>query len=443
MLIDGYGKLRLFHQAVLWLVALALIALLSSRVTHAQFSDGAITVTVPSPGAASPSTSRTPPKAEAKPPKRVQKRKKRVRKRTVRRTAPRKNTSTAADKLKIAVLVNDDPITVYEINQRAALLAGSTGLRAKAQANFQALIKRKSTNERLRAILKRTIDEHRDRGRKYVLAVFERRKRAFALSLQKQALRQARQRVLPSLRRKATNELIDERLKLQAARNAKVQVTKAQLDNVMKGIASRNKMSMKAFEQQLRRQGTDMYAMRSRIKAQISWQRLISAKFGRLVDINQKTIDEAIVGGSNAGKVSLQLKRLLFKLPPKINQKIIAQRMVDAERVRGRFSSCSDIRQLAFGTKDVVFQDLGFRVATSVPEPTRTLLLNSADGSMVPPITSREGIELYAVCGRRSGAKSFAARAAAERNLRSNKAEVYGRKYLSDLRRDAHIERRL
>lgn len=441
MLVDGLKRFRLVPQTLLWLMAFAITALLSGKAAHAQFSDGAITVTVPSPGAGSSAAPRKTPKAT--PPKQVEKRTKRVRRRTARRSAPRKSASTAADKLKIAVLVNDDPITMYEIDQRAALLAGSSGLRAKAQANFQAMIKRKSTNERLRAILKRTIDEHRDRGRQHVMAVFERRKRAFALAMQKSAVQQARQSVLPGLRRKATEELIDERLKLQAASNAKVQVSKAQLDNVMKGIASRNKLSMKAFEDQLRRQGTDIYAMRSRIKAQISWQRLISAKFGRLVDVSQKTIDEAIGGGSNAEKVSLHLKRLVFKLPNNINQKIVAQRMVDAEKVRGQFTGCENIRQIAFGTKEVVFQDLGYMVATSVPEPTRTLLLNSADGSMVPPVTSREGIELYAVCARRSGVKSFAARDAAERNLRNNQAEIYGRKYLSDLRRDAHIERRL
>ena len=90
----------------------------------------------------------------------------------------------------------------------------------------------------------------------------------------------------------------------------------------------------------------------------------------------------------------------------------------------------------------MVFQDLGYKISTTVAEPTRSLLINLRDGEMAPPVTTEDGVALYAVCGRRSGSDSFEARAAAEREIRQKGTQLYARKYLSDLRRDAHIEYR-
>ncbi len=404
---------------------------------HAQFSDGAVIVTVPSdpePEASTRPKSKPKPAAKPAPRKRAS--------RSARRAPPRARPTPRASQVKIAVLVNDDPITQYDISQRASLLAGQAAVGQKAKANFQSLIKRKSTNERLRAILKETIDANRGRSREQVLKAFEKRKRAYARSLQEQAVKMARSSVLPGLKRKAIDELIDERLKLQAAKQAKVLIGDSEVDRVLSGIAKRNNLSLSAFKAQLRRQGGDINAMRARIRASMSWMRLVNAKFGRLVDINQKAIDESVSIGSSADKVSLHLHRLVFKLPAKIDQRTMAQRMLEAEQLRGQFSGCQTTRTLAKGARNVVFQDLGYKVATAVAEPTRSLLLNSRDGEMAPPVATPDGVTLYAVCARRSGAKSLAARDAARRNLQQKGTEIYARKYLSDLRREAHIEYR-
>ena len=58
----------------------------------------------------------------------------------------------------MAVLVNDEPITNHEVDQRARLMSVGSISKDQVQTNFKALIKRKSTNQRLRAILQETIE---------------------------------------------------------------------------------------------------------------------------------------------------------------------------------------------------------------------------------------------------------------------------------------------
>lgn len=427
------------HFCWMTVLAAAPIMLMAALPAAAQFGNGAVIVTVPNDEeTTAPAVTRPPErkKQTTKPRKRPATAKK-------RKTRPKRRRASSADKLKIAVLVNDDPITEYEIGQRAALLASAgPGLRKRVQSTFKSLIKRPSTNRRLRAILKETIEANRGRSREQILAIFERRKQAYAKSLQRQAVSQARNRMIPSLRRKATKELIEERLKIQAARQAKVLISKAELDRVMSGIAKRNKLNLAKFRAQLKRQGTDYNAMRTRVRAQLSWGRLVNAKFGRFVDVNQKTIDESVLASGDATKVSLHLHRFIFKLPDKINQRVVAQRMVEAGKVRAKFKGCSASRTITKGVKGVAFRDMGYQVAAAIAEPTRSLLINARDGQMAPPVTTRDGVALFAVCGRRSGNKSFAARAAAANKLRQKQAAIYGRKYLNDLRREAHVEYR-
>ena len=412
---------------------------LAAATANAQFSGGGgVIVTVPSADDNARPTAK--PKTSSKRAAKPKRRRKTAAKRSRRR--PSRPRNPAANKLKIAVIVNDDPITEYEIQQRSALLAGRAGLGKRAKETFKNLIRRKSTNDRLRAILKKTIEANRGKSREQILAIFEGRKKAFAKSLHRQAVESARKSVIPGLRSKAIRELVEERLKLQAAKNAKVLVQTSRVDEVIKGIAKRNKMSFPKFKEQLRRQGSDINAMRSRIQAQMSWGRLISAKFGRFVDVNEKTIDETVGGADGDQKVKIHVHRVLFELPKKIDQRIMAQRMLQADELRGRFRDCRSTSKLARGNKGVVYKDLGYLAATKVAEPTRTLLLNSRNGEMAPPIVTPRGVALYAICGRRSGAKSFEERAAAKRKLRQKGTEIYGVKYLSDLRREAHIEYR-
>ena len=429
-------------------VGTALAVLLCSWPAAAQFNNGAIIVTVPQTESSATKPAQppksTPQKRRRTTPKpRAQRPKTRKPRRTAVRSRGTDTRATPGSKVKIVVLVNDDPITQYEVEQRASLLASGSKIGQRASSIFKNLVKRKSTNDRLRAILKQTVEANRGKSRQQILAIFERRKKAYARQLQRQAVTQARRAFLPGLRRRATEELIDERLKLQAAKQAKVLATKAEVDQVMRGIAKRNKLSYEAFKAQLKRSGTDIYTMRQRVRASMSWSRLVGAKFGRLVDVNQKAIDESVSSsGSDADKVSLHLHRLTLGLPDKLSQQAIAQRMVEAEGMRRRFSGCESTSSLTKGGHGVLFRDLGYRIATSVPEPTRSVLLNAKVGEMAPPATTKNGVTLYAVCGRRSGSSSLAARARAADRLRQKGTEVYSRKYLADLRREAHVEYR-
>jgi peptidyl-prolyl cis-trans isomerase SurA len=70
------------------------------------------------------------------------------------------------------------------------------------------------------------------------------------------------------------------------------------------------------------------------------------------------------------------------------------------------------------------------------------LLLNAKDGEMLPANLSANGVELYAVCGRRLQKIDEAKRQAAENKLTMQQFDQLSQRYMHDLRKDALIEMR-
>lgn len=346
----------------------------------------------------------------------------------------------------IVALVNDEPVTGYEVQQRAAFLAvssGGAGIQQRAQENLKAYAQQESTNQRMRAILEETIKANPGKTREQVLAAFEERKKAFVISLQRQAVESAKASLVPKFRKQAMEELIDERLKLQEAKRLTLNVSDEEADKIFKGIAERNKMTEAQFADHLKGQGIDARTMKSRLRAQSVWRDVIRRKFGPQIAVTARDVDKYVEAtGATAGEdhTELQLQKITLAVPGKIDQKIMAKRLEEAETLRRKFGGCKSMKALAATAANAQHQDMGFTKAAAVAEPTRSLLLSAKDGEMVPGNLAQSGVELYAVCGRRTVKADEQKRQQVQEELTMKEFDVLARRHLRDLRQDAMIE---
>lgn len=345
----------------------------------------------------------------------------------------------------IVVLVNDEPITGYEIDQRAAMLTGSANVGERAQGIFKRLAQDPNINNQLRSILEDTIKSNPGKSREQVLAVFEERKKAFVVSIQRRAMDSARASVLPGLRDKALEEIIEEKLKIQEGKRLSVVASDDEVNRAFKEIAERNKITETQFIEQLKIQGVAAETMKARLRASLVWRDVIRRKFGAQVNVSDREVErfmEQSTDDSSASKVELQLHKITLAVPGRIDQAALARRLAEAERLRKRFGGCRTTQELAKGVPDAKFESLANQAAAAVSEPTRSLLLNAKDGEMVPPTLASTGVELYAVCGRKTVKVDEEKRLKAQQELTMREFDVLSRKHLRDLRTDALIERR-
>lgn len=346
----------------------------------------------------------------------------------------------------IAVLVNDEPVTGYEIDQRATFLAVSSGggggdMKAKAEARWAQIAKDPRTNERLQQLLR----EKNPKTREEAQAIQTQYVRALQHDMIEQLRRESRTASLPRFRKEAQEELIDERLKLQEAKKLGIEATDDDANRILHTIAERNKMTDQQFTQHLKSMGVDITTMRERLRAQHAWREVIRRKYASQISVAQRDIDRLVsAAATEAGEdtVELQLQRVTLPLPASIDQTTMARRYAEAEALARKAQGCKNMANAAKEVGDARFEDLKYVKPAGIPEPTRSLLFAAKDGDVLPPAAAATGIEVYAVCARRAIKTDEKQREKAIDELQQREIEIVAKRHLRNLRQDAHIEYR-
>ncbi len=355
--------------------------------------------------------------------------------------APAEGSGKGSGTQSIIMLVNDEPITALDVEQRAKLNALGADIGSRAQANMKALVGAEATQTKFRAMVEQIVKENQTtKTREQILAMIDQRKTQFAQSLQQQAIASARSSLLPGIKKSALDELIEERLKLQEAKRLNVTIEDSQIDDIIKGLAERNKMNPNQFAEHLKGMGTDIAAMKGRFRATLSWNDVIRRRFASQVSVSQRDIDKFAATGGGEDEVELQLQRITLTVPGKMDQKVLSQRFQEADKVRQSFGGCKTASATAAKMQNAKFEDLGTRKPSSLVEPLRSHLLSARDGEMVPPNIGTDGIELYTVCSRKVVKADEKRRTEVAQDLQQKEFEIMAKGHLRNLKQEAQIE---
>lgn len=354
-------------------------------------------------------------------------------------------TSSSRGGQSIVVLVNDEPVTAWEVDQRAGFMAANAGpdpaqMKAKAEARWKAIMTDPKTNERFQQLLR----DHRVSSKEQAQALQQQFVKKLQTDMIDQLRRESRSGSIAQFRNKAKEELIDEKLKVQEAKRLGVELTDEDANRMLQGLAERNKMTVEQFSQHVKGVGFDISTLRNRLRAEQVWREVIRRRYGGLISINQKEVDRIMsAAASEAGEDAFELQVQKITLPVQGNSsQAIAKRYAEAQALHGKFDGCKGMANLAKEIADARFEDAKYVKPGSLPEPTRTFLNMAKDGDMLPPATQANGIEIYAVCGRRALKGDDKQREQATQELQAKEFDIVAKRRLFDLRQEAHIETR-
>jgi peptidyl-prolyl cis-trans isomerase SurA len=346
----------------------------------------------------------------------------------------------------IVALVNDEPITAWEIEQRAGFVAANSGgnpkdMKAKAEARWAQIVKDPKTNERFQDFMRANNVQSQEQA-KALQADFVKKLQADMID---QIRRESRAGMVSQFRKQAQEELIEERLKLQEAKKLGVEISDDDAKRMLQGIADRNKMTIDQFAQQVKSSGFDISTLRERLRSEQAWREVVRRRFGAQININQKDVDRVLsAAATEAGEdaVELQVQKVTLPIPGRADQATLVRRFSEAQALQGKADGCKNMASLAKGAPDAKFEDSKYVKPANLPEPTRSLMLLAKDGDVLPPAAQSNGIEIYAVCGRRALKGDEKQRENALQELQQKEFNVVAKRYLHDLKQEAHIEYR-
>lgn len=277
-----------------------------------------------------------------------------------------------------AILVNDTPITNYDIDARAALLRlqGASGGQASSRAEDELI------NEALQ----------RAEARRLGITV--------------------------------TQAELDEALRTIASRSS---LTVGQLSQALgaRGV------DISSLRGSIEAQIMWSQIIRARFQATVDVdEQDILAALG-----NRESDDE----GGEMTATEYTLREVIFIVPE--GSGTTSQRMREAAAFRSRFESCQAGINSARQLTGVVIQDEVRRFSSDLSAGLDELLSGTAVGSLTAPEETDEGVIMIAVCNKREVRSDADARRDVESELRSEEGVLISRGYLRDLRASATIVR--
>lgn len=247
-------------------------------------------------------------------------------------------------------------------------------------------------------------------------------------------------------RQEVVEELIDEKLKLQIAKRYRIEVSDAEINAALAAIASRVRASPQQFAQSLAQAGINVESLKTRIKADIAWGQLIRGRFQSSLQIREKDVVAALEARKKDEKSTIgyeyNLRPILFIVPRGSPEAAYAARRKEAESLRARFQGCEEGIALTRGMRDVAVRDPIIRSSADLPPPLRAILDGTPVGRLTPPEVTPQGIEAFAVCGKKETSTDAPARREVRDEMLQQRFQAQARRYLQELRRSAMIEYR-
>jgi peptidyl-prolyl cis-trans isomerase SurA len=373
------------------------------------------------------------------------------------------------------------------------------------------------------------------------------------------------QEQMKQIRGEVLRSLVDETLQLQEAKKNNITVASADVDKALDSIAHQNNISLEQIKQMLKANGVDIATLRTQITAELAWNKLVEDQLGGRIQITDQDVNAAMqrlaegahrpqflvseifigvdspdkedkaLNGANqivqqlnlgapfaaaarqfsqspsaatggdigwvqqgqlaeeldkalsglkpgqiagpikvaggfyilqlrdrrepAGTVvpqtqsaqstpdtgAIPLARLLLALPPKAPESLKQRALQVANGLREQINGCSNLSRIAKQIGGAVYMNLGTMRVSQLSPDLRKALANTQSGDVAQPFISSAGVEIIVRCDPKVAkivAYQMPSRKEVENRLFQEQMSMMARRYLRDLRRDAVVEYR-
>jgi len=117
-------------------------------------------------------------------------------------------------------------------------------------------------------------------------------------------------------------------------------------------------------------------------------------------------------------------------------------RRKEAEALRARIQTCDEAKDIFRNLRDAVIRDPVLKTSADIPQTLRAVLDSTPIGHLTAPEVTRQGVEMVALCDRKPTKIDSPQKREARDKLYARKYEAQSKKYLQQIRQSAMIEYR-
>jgi peptidyl-prolyl cis-trans isomerase SurA len=207
---------------------------------------------------------------------------------------------------------------------------------------------------------------------------------------------------IQALRQQVFSNLIDEKLQIQEARAAEIEIDENVINDQFARLAARYKQTPDQFTTYLASKGSSAAAVKQQIRGEYAWDRLLARNVQSTTNVSKDEVDAIYKRLMEAkGQDEFHLAEIYLTATPETIQSVAenGQKIVQALQAGGSFAAYA--RQFSEASTAVVGGDLGWVKAGQLPDTMAEAARQMQPGQLVGPIEVPGGVSIMLMVDRR------------------------------------------
>ena len=245
----------------------------------------------------------------------------------------------------------------------------------------------------------------------------------------------------PKSRKEVIDDLIDDRIKVAAAKRFNFELSQADVDTAYAGIARNAGTTTEQFSKMLESRGVNPNTLKARLKADMTWNQMVRGRFGKSLNPSEKDIFEAEMK-SDQKEIGIEytLHPITFVVPRGSPANVVEARRREADALRQRFQACNTGLPFARALREVVVRAPIRRNSADLSPALREVLAKVEVGKVTPPEITEGGVEVFALCQRKETNSDSPTKRKVRDEIFQRRFQSRSERYLKELRSQAMIE---
>jgi peptidyl-prolyl cis-trans isomerase SurA len=245
-------------------------------------------------------------------------------------------------------------------------------------------------------------------------------------------------------RQDVVNALIDEILEIKEGKKFGIDVPQSEVDNQFASVASRMGLDVPKLTQVLEKAGASAQTLKQQLRAQLAWTALVRGRYKSSLEIADSDVEAQLElhkpQDANQMGYEYSLQPIVLIVPRGSPDTAFEARKKDADALRARFDSCSTGIPFARALREVAVRDSIVKFSADLVPELRDILDKTDVGHLTPPEQTAEGIQMFALCGKKENKTDTPATKEVRDQIFQQKFGARAKRYLAELRRGAMIE---
>jgi peptidyl-prolyl cis-trans isomerase SurA len=248
----------------------------------------------------------------------------------------------------------------------------------------------------------------------------------------------------PPARQEVIDGLIDEMLEIREAKKFGIEVPQSDVDEAYAGVGTRMGVDTQKLNEIMTKGGASPETLKHKLKADYAWGALVRGRYKSSLEVADTDVEAQLQLHKPDEKDQVgyeyTLRPILLVVPRGGADSAFDERKKDAEALRLRFTDCASGVPFARALREVAVRDPMIKFSADLPAAQRDILEKTDVGHLSPPEQTSEGIQMFALCGKKETKSDTPGKKQVRDEISQQKFGTQAKRYLAELHREAMIE---